>query len=138
MMPWPHRRLAAWIACLAIVLGALAPTLGATRGRDAGAVVLAAATCSANPAGHALPPPAFPEDTRPGQPGPPLPAPGTVGAHCPWCPWSPPHPGLASRVLAGVAVTPAASPVPRACAYTMRPHDDSRSPANPRAPPLDA
>ncbi|MBN9463411.1 MAG: DUF2946 domain-containing protein [Burkholderiales bacterium] len=136
MMPWQHRRLAAWIACLAIVLEtfvpALAPAIAGALARDAEAAMLAGATCSASPAGHALPSLA---DTLPGQPQRPA---GSTGAHCPWCPWPPAQPGLASAFVAGAVLALAPFTVPHATAHAARQRTDGWSPANPRAPPLAA
>lgn len=132
MMPWQHRRLAAWIACLAIVLETLAPAIAGALVRSAGAAMLAGATCSASPAGHAIPSLA---DALPGQPQRPA---GTAGTHCPWCPWPPAQPGLASPFVAGAVLALAPFTVPRATAHAARQRTDGWSPANPRAPPLAA
>ncbi|MCL4773245.1 MAG: DUF2946 family protein [Burkholderiaceae bacterium] len=136
-----HRshRLTAWIACLAVLTGVLAPSIGHLVTATRGFPLLVAELCSVNPIGRTvIRVPVAAE----GEPATPTPGPtrhNTPGfAHCPACPGSadpggPPPAAAPSFVAAVVPDRPlpalAAAPTGAAPAWT---------PANPRAPPPSA
>lgn len=132
-----RRPLVAWIACLAVLAGALAPSIGHAIAAMRGLPVLMAELCSAGARGQVvIRPPALadadPADSRSDGPAQ---RSGTAGTHCPAClgpadPCAPPPAGCgpfaapdARQRASSLVATAAAAAAP---AWT---------PANPRAPP---
>lgn len=136
------RPFAAWIACLAILTGALGPSIGHAVAAVRGLPILVAELCSANRHGRVViwAPTVADTDAPVRSDGSarsdgPVQRGGAVGAHCPAClgsadPWGPPPATAASfpvaaspqRLLPALAAAPAAASPPW-------------TPANPRAPP---
>lgn len=139
------RPFAAWIACLAILTGALAPSIGQAVAAIRGWPILVAELCSANRHGRVVIWAPSVADTDAGarldgsgRPDGPVPRSGAGGAHCPAClgsadPWGPPP---ATAPSYAVAATPQRLlPVlATACANASQPW----TPGNPRAPPAGA
>ncbi len=139
------RPFAVWIACLAILTGTLAPSIGQAVAAIRGWPILVAELCSANRHGRVViwapiaadtDAAAWPDGS--GRPDGPLQRSGAGGAHCPAClgsadPWGPPPakaPSFAvaatpQRLLPALAAAPANASQPW-------------TPANPRAPPASA
>jgi len=145
-VPANHPRpFVAWIACLTILTGALAPSIGQAVSAVRGLPVLVAELCSANRHGRTvIRTPAVADADAPGRPDGsgrpdgPVQRSGAGGAHCPAClgpadPWGLPParaPSFAvastpQRLLPALAAAPAGASSPW-------------TPANPRAPPADA